>query len=287
MTVRVTATKAGYDDASDTSLQTADVATDLAPDLSFTAEHDTIRRGEHTTLDWDTTDAVTVTASGAWDGPKAADGTADVDPTSLGENIYVLEAVNANGTTTSQVPVNVTRPAKELAVAVRGVLHLAGGGIWVITRGLEGGESYTISIEGIPVANGNATATGRLSRPVTIPASIGEGTASITVTGSERDRSGATTSKIVANKTLGLRLGKSVVRPRHRQWVTVNGLVPGEPVTVAFGGVRVSPSTAQAGASGSYRTGFRVGRLEGIKKVRVTGVFSGRTATKTFILERR
>ncbi|MCW2761746.1 MAG: hypothetical protein JWR85_1947 [Marmoricola sp.] len=287
MTVRVTATRAGYDDASDTSLPTADVATDLAPSLSFTAEDSTIRRGQHTTLDWDTTDAVTVTASGGWSGPKAVDGTANVGPTALGDTIYVLSAVNANGTTTSQVPVNVTRPAKQLAVNVRGGLHLAGGGIWVVTRGLDGAEPYAISIEGIRVASGNATASGRISRHVTIPASIGERTASITVTGSERDRSGFTTNQIVANKTLGLRLGKSVVRPRHRQWVTVTGMVPGEPVTVAFRGVRVSPSTALAGASGSYGTVFRVGRLRGVKQVRVTGAFSGRTATKTFTLKRR
>ncbi|MGY2876563.1 hypothetical protein ACVW00_003753 [Marmoricola sp. URHA0025 HA25] len=286
MTVQVTVTKAGYDDASATSDPTADVATELAPDLSLTTPHSSIRRGETTSLDWSTTDADTVAASGAWTGSKPSAGTADMAPSTLGDNTYVLSASNANGTTTSQVVVSVARPAQQLAVTVPGGLHLAGKGVVVTTGGLEANEPYTITIGGIQVATGQATATGALSRTVTVPASTGENATPVTVTGSERDRTGATTIQVVVAKTLGLQLAKQVMHKRHRQWVTVTGLAAGEPVRVAYRGERISPANAHAAADGVYRTVIHVGRLAGTKTVTATGAFHGRHAMTTFRVKR-
>ena len=286
MTVRVTASRSGYDDSAATSDPTGDVATELAPELSFDATDTTIRLGQDSTLNWATVDADTVEAAGAWAGSKPTSGTASVSPANLGQTTYGLAATNANGTTTGEVTVTVGRPDQGLRVSAPGGLHLAGTALRVTTVGLEGGEQYAISIAGTLVAKGDAPITGSLSRAVRIPASIGEGTVAISVTGSEADRNGSTTTRVVVNKTLELRLAKAVVRPRHRQWVGVRGLAAGERVTVADRGVRISPRTARANAEGNYQAILRVGRLQGTKHITVTGEFRGRTATKTFRIMR-
>jgi hypothetical protein len=286
MTVEVTATKAGYDEASATSDPTGEVATDLAPDLSFDATHVGIRRGQSTTLDWSTTDADTVTASGAWTGSKSSAGTADVAPNTLGENTYVLSATNANGTTTSQVAVTVTRPAAQLTVTTPEGLHLAGRPVTVSTDGLESNEPYTITVDGVQVALGQATANGELIRTLTVPAATGDHTGTVTVIGSETDRTGTTTLQVVVKKALGLGVAKKVMHKRHRQWITVTGLVAGEHVRVAYRGKRISPITAHADPDGTYRVAVHVGRLAGTKTVTATGAFYGRRAVTTFIVKK-
>jgi hypothetical protein len=286
ITVQVTASKAGYDDAGATSDPTGDVATDVAPDVSFDVAHSTIRRGQSTTLDWSTTDADTVTASGAWAGAKPSAGTADVAPVNLGGNTYVLAATNANGTTTSQVVVTVTRPVALLSVSAPSGLHLTGRTIAVSTRGLEADETYAIVIDGVRVATGRTASGGELTRNVTVPAAVGDHAARVTVTGSESDRTGTTYVQVVVRKTLGLSVAKKVMHKRHRQWVNVTGLVAGEHVAVGYRGKRVSPASAYADANGTYRVGIRVGRLAGTKTVTATGAFHGRHAVTTFRVRR-
>jgi hypothetical protein len=286
ITVQVTATKAGYDVASSTSDPTGDVATDLAPDLSLTTAHSSIRSGEDTELSWTTTDADNVTASGAWTGPKPSAGTAEVTPSELGENTYVLSATNANGTTTSQVVVDVTRSAQQLVVSAPGGVHRAGRSVRVTAAGLQANEPYAITIGGVQVAMGQATATGTLSRAVTVPASTRRHRATITVTGSRPDRTGTTTIRVVASKALRLHLAKQVMHKSHRQWVTVKGLAAGEHVRVAYRGKRISPVDAHANANGVYRIVIHVGRLAGTKTVTARGAFHGRRAITTFIVTR-
>jgi alpha-tubulin suppressor-like RCC1 family protein len=175
-------------------------------------------------------------------------------------------------------------PAQALAVRASGGLHLPGTRIQVSTQGLEPDEAYAIRIAGTVVANGSAGPAGRLSRTVTIPPSTSDRAVPVTVTGSQSDRRGATTTQVVVNKTLALRLAKSVVRPRQRQWVEVRGLAPNEHVTLAYRGVPVSVSfgDSHAGSRGVYRAWFRVYRHRGSKDVTVTGAFPGRTATASF-----
>ncbi len=287
ITVKVTATRAGYDDASDTSGPLADIATDLAPDVFFEAKHPTLRRGQTTDLEWDTLEATTVTASGAWTGAKAASGSVTVGPTVLGTTTYVVEATNANGTTTSQVSIVVTRPPVRLGVTAPGGLRLAGRTLPVTVRGLEAGEHYSVTTGGVEVATGTAGPRGDFTRSVLVPAGAREGSVPIVVTGDAADRTGGAVVTVVRPKALGLRVAKHVVRTRHRQTVTVTGLAVGEPVTVAYRGKQVSPTDAHADRNGTYRTVIRVGRLQGSKLVRATGAFAGRTAMTRFLVRNR
>ena len=175
----MTATRDGYQDASDLSDPTADVATDLAPDLQLDVGDSTLRRGQSSMLTWSSTEADTVTASGAWSGSRAMSGSTSVSPTQLGANTYVLEASNDNGTTTTQVAVTVTRQAKAFVVTTpprsapgRRRRH----GLW---PGLDAGERYTIRIGGTQVATGIATSSGSLTRTVTIPSRTRDGIAAV------------------------------------------------------------------------------------------------------------
>jgi hypothetical protein len=286
ISVQVTATKAGYEDSSDTSEETGDVATELAPDLSFSAEDGSIRLGESTFLAWSTTDADSVTASGAWTGSQSSSGSTLVSPGTLGDNVYVLEATNANGTTTSQVTVNVTRPSAQLTVSAPNGLFLAGRGVPVRSRGLDANEPYAIAIDGVQVATGEADATGTVTRRVTIPTSTVEHAATVSVTGSESDRTGSTTVRVVVRKTLGLHLAKHRMRTRHHQWITVDGLAAGEHVEVDYRAKRISPVGAHADSHGVYRVLLHVGRLPGTKAVTATGAFYGRHAATTFVVTR-
>jgi hypothetical protein len=286
ITVEVTATKDGYEDAVDLSDPSADVATDLAPDLQLDSADPTLRRGQSTTLTWTSEEAETVTASGAWVGSKDPSGSTSVSPSALGASTYVLEASNANGTTTTQANILVTRQATALVVTAQRGLHLARTPITVTARGLDAGESYILRIGGIQVAAGSATSTGTLTRRVILPSRARDGLAAVTVIGSESDRTGRTMTLVLTNKTLGLRLKHRRVQVRHRQWVTITGLASRERILVGFKGRRVSPRYARADTNGVYRLAFRVGVRRGIKTVKARGQFAGRTAAKSFRVTR-
>ncbi len=287
ITVEVTAARDGYDDVSDVSDPTAEVATELAPELQLDEGDSNLRRGQSTTLTWSSTDADTVTASGDWTGSKVMSGSASVSPTRLGTNTYVLRASNDNGSTTTQVAVTLNRQAKAVVVAAPGGLRAAGSGVPVTGKGLDAGERYTIRVGNSEVAAGTASGTGSLSRTVTIPSRTKDGTATVTVTGSEADRTGRAAVRVIARKTLGMRLAHRKVRVRHRQTVAVSGLAGGERLTVRYNGRRVSPRGAHATASGTYRMTFRVGTWRGPKHVVVTGQRPDRTAKAGFWIRRR
>jgi hypothetical protein len=287
ITVEVTASRAGYEDASDLSSATAAVTTQLAPDLQLDAADPTLRRGESTMLTWSSTDAEMVAASGGWTGLKPDSGAASVQPPELGATTYVLAASNANGTTTTQVTVEVTRAAKALVVSVPRRLHLAGSLIKVSSSGLEPAEPYTVRIGGTQVAAGTASSAGSFLRSVTVPSRTKDGGARVTVTGSESDRAGATSTRVVTSKTLGLRVARHYLRVKQRQRVVVTGLAAGEKVLVSYQGKRVSARAARADAKGVYRVAFAVGRAKGAKVIKVVGEFRSRTATKAFWVRRR
>ena len=287
ITVQVTALRAGYTSMSHLSTPTADVATDLAPTLDLTVAKASLRRGQSTTLTWTSQEASTLSASQGWTGAPAAAGTATVHPTALGSTTYVLSATNANGTTTAQVNVLVTREAKKLPVAASNGLRLRGTRIRVVASGLDPAERYTIRIKGIQVATGTATNTGQVDRLVTIPTRIGEGGTLVAVTGSAADRTGADTIRVVTNKRLSLTLAKTAVRASDRQRYTVRGLAAGETVTVTYQGRRISGLGAHADRHGAYTATFDVKTSWGSKTVKVTGQFTGRNASRTFQVVRR
>ena len=288
ITVTVTALRSGYASSSSTSAPTGDVATNLAPSLGLSVADASIRRGSSTRLTWNSDEATGyLTASGGWYGAQATAGTATLRQNALGATTYVLRARNANGTTTAQVTLQVTRQAKALDVAAGDGLRLRGTELRVTTSGLDPAEPYTVRLAGTQVATGTASASGWVVRTVTIPTGTDEGRARVSVTGSESDRTGSDTVRVVRDKQLGLSTAKQRVRASDDQSVTVTGLASGEKVTVSYQGRRISPKGAHAGPLGGYTTTFDVAASWGTKTVRVTGQFAGRTAVRTFEVVRR
>jgi len=287
ITVEVTATKAGYSSVFDLSDPTGPVSTASSPTIDLHVASTHLRRGRSTTLTWTSADATTVTASRGWTGARASEGAWTVRPTRIGTTTYVLTATNDNGTTTSQVSVTVGREARRLHVVASGGLRLRGHRVTVRTAGLDRSESYAIRIAGTLVATGHATHAGRVDRSVVIPTSTREGRAAVSVTGSEKDRTGTHTLRVVRNKALGLRLAQQRVRASDRQRVTVTGLAAGERITVTYQGRRISPRHAHAGSHGTWTTSFGVDVYWGAKTVKATGQYAGRTAKATFTVVRR
>ncbi|QWZ06818.1 hypothetical protein KRR39_14945 [Nocardioides panacis] len=287
ITVTVTAHRARYVSSASTSAPTADVATNLAPTLDLTVADASIRRGSSTRLTWTSHEATGyLTAAGGWYGAQATSGTATIRQNALGATTYVLRATNANGTTTAQITLHVTRQAKALAVSAGDGLRLRGTDLIVTASRLDPAEPYTVRVAGTRVATGTANSSGHVVRTVTIPRSTDEGRARVTVTGAESDRTGRDTVRVVRAKHLGLALAKRVRASAH-QSVRVTGLAGGEKVTVRYQGRRVSPQGAHADARGTYATTFGVAASWGTKTVQVTGRFAGRTAVRSFEVVRR
>jgi len=80
------------------------------PTLDFSADPTTIDEGDSSTLEWDSTDADSCTASGGWSGSKALDGTQVVSPNAT--TTYTLECENEEGEVTKNVTVNVRLDAE-------------------------------------------------------------------------------------------------------------------------------------------------------------------------------
>ena len=114
----MTALRSGYASSSSTSAPTGDVATNLAPSLDLSVADASIRARQLHPADLDSDEATGyLTASGGWYCAQATAGTATLRQNALGATTYVLRARNANGTTTAQVTLQVTRQAKALDVA--------------------------------------------------------------------------------------------------------------------------------------------------------------------------
>ena len=155
-----------------------------------------------------------------------------------------------------------------------------------MTTGLQAGEGYTIRIAGATVATGTASGSGPLERRVTLPALARDARAEVTVTGSEQDRVGVTTVRVLTDKTLRSRFKKKVA-VGERQRIRIAGLAAGERVTVRYHGKRISARHARANVRGVYRLSFWVGAKPGRDTVKATGRFPGRTVTMTFKVTRR
>ncbi len=211
ITVTTTATKAGYAAATETSLPVGPVAdrpvAGAAPRLTLTAETTRLRRGQGTRLTWAATGATTVRATGRWRGTRNPRGTLAIEPRRLGTAVYRLTATNEHGTTTAQVAVTVTRPARTLPVRVVGHQHGGGDRVRVVAR-LASGERYTIRVGSRVVARGIAPRRGSaptgvsVRRTVTLPRATRERQYRIRVIGATSDRRGSTTVRVGATTDL-------------------------------------------------------------------------------------
>lgn len=90
------------------------------------------------------------------------------------------------------------------------------------------------------------------------------------------------TVKVLAAKTLGLRVRSRVARGGTQRAI-VTGLASGEKVTVRSGGAIVS---ARADSRGTVNVTFRVSTIPGVKTVSVVGQFADRKASTRFTVVR-
>ena len=204
ITVQVTASLAGYQDAVDVSEPTAPVATDRAPQLTLAADVDRLRRGQSATLTWTSLDAASISPGGAWPGSSGGgdmplSGTATVEPRSLGAHTYLLTATNDNGTTTARVTIVVGREATDLTVQAPGSRR-RGATFRVRARGLDAGEVFTIRFAGRAVAAGRADERGHVTRRVTVPMTTPLGMTRVRVIGSRPDRDGQDLLRVLPDR---------------------------------------------------------------------------------------
>ncbi len=78
----------------------------MVPAIAFTASPASVVQGQPSTLAWSSTGATSCTASGAWSGAKAVNGSMAVTPIVL--SAYGLECAGPGGTATASVSVDVT-----------------------------------------------------------------------------------------------------------------------------------------------------------------------------------
>lgn len=286
ISVEVTAVRAGYADASDTSDESAAIVSGDAPSLTLRQSASKLRLGESTELSWSSANAVTVEASGSWSGSKALSGSQKVKPHATGTSTYVLRAKNSTRTTTAQVAVSVTLPAKTLRV-IGNSTPRADRSFTMNASGLDRGEKYTMRLSGKVIATGHATKSGRLSRAVRVPSSLKPGKHVLRVTGSMSDRTGSRTIEVVRTEAARLTVKHAKVRVSQRQQVTVSKLMSGEKVTVVYRGRVISKEFAKADSKGVFKLTFNVGADRGKKTVRVTAASMRQSVKKTFTVVSR
>ena len=91
----------------------SDPFTLLAPTVTLAASPTTITLGSSTTLTWNSTNAPSCTASGAWSGSESTNGSTMETPASAGTAVYNIACASADGTATAttSASVIVTAPA--------------------------------------------------------------------------------------------------------------------------------------------------------------------------------
>ena len=94
-----------------------------APTVTLSANPTSITVGQAATLSWSSTNATTCTASGAWTGERALNGSQSVVPTSAGTLTYSLACTGAGGTTSRSATLTVIGPASETMLP--GLLQIA------------------------------------------------------------------------------------------------------------------------------------------------------------------
>ena len=204
ITVQVTASRAGYHDASDSSGPTAQVATARVPQVTLATDAERLRRGQSATLTWSSDDAVSLTRGTGWPGIPSTEnmpmsGTTKVRPRALGAHTYRITASNDNGTTTAQVTLKVLREAKKLTVRAPDSRR-RGATFQVRARGLDAGERFTIRFGGRAVVTGHADKRGYLTRRITVPRTAHLGKTSVRVVGSMTDRAGRDILRVLPTK---------------------------------------------------------------------------------------
>lgn len=86
------------------------------PTVTLTASPTTLELGQGTALTWTSTRATACTASNAWTGSKALNGTANLTPATGGSHTYTLTCTGAGGSVSRSATVVVNAPAITIAL---------------------------------------------------------------------------------------------------------------------------------------------------------------------------
>lgn len=171
-------------------------------------------------------------------------------------------------------------PAKSLAIAASARPVARGTSTPVTASGLAPGEAYRITLSGVLVRQGVASATGRVTTKITVPASFTTASRALRITGSEPNRSGQRALVVAAPKKVAVTVAKKSVKRGKAQKITVAGLLAGEKVTVAVTGR--TAKVGYANAAGRFVVTFAAQPRVGTKTVTVCGVTCTRKGATTY-----
>jgi len=161
-----------------------------APTILVSVSPSTISLGSSATLTWSSTYANACTATGAWSGTQATNGTEKVTPTAAKDYSYILACTGAGGSASSTATLTVTTPAPTVTISVAPASITAGGSAkltWSSTAAT--GSTASGAWSGTQPTSGTATET---------PASVGTDTYTLSCTGSGGSASNSATLSLTA-----------------------------------------------------------------------------------------
>jgi len=250
------------------------------PTVKLTVSKASVEVGEKVRLSWQSKHADTVKASGDWKGKQKAKGSVLVRIGQRGKHVFKLTVQNARGQETSKVTVMASRKAKELELVVTEEPVTVGDEVAVTADGLAKGEEFRIRVNGKVVVTGTADKRGDVARTIEITKAMPEGALPLTITGSNPRRLGTAVLNVIKAKTLDVEVESAKVEAKTEQTVTVEGLLPGEEVTVRYAGDELT--TGVADEDGSFTYTFNVGKTKGERTVSVVGALPTRIGKATF-----
>jgi hypothetical protein len=277
------------DDHSATSWANFSTVKPEAPQAQVNVSAGPHRVGDKVTVSWTASQAESLTASGDWSGNlDPAGGSRVITLDRDGAYTFAVAGVGVGGHTQISTSVHVMLPATNLTIDNATSVVKAGTTTTFRVSGLRAGEPYTITVGGIPVATGTASATGDVNREVTVPEALADVLQRVGVTGSVSDRAGASTLRVVRAKTLSVKVSKKWVVRGKKVRVTVRGLAAGESVKVRLLG---KTWRGTANAKGVYVKTVKVTKKNakkvGRKKVTVTGLDATRKGNTTFKVKKK
>ena len=202
-------------------------------------------------------------------------------PLATGSSSFTVSVTNTVGISAADYSLQITLADKTLSVHTNKKFVLAGNTVTLTLTGFAAHEPYTVTLDGVTLASGAASKSGKATQVVTLPVDTADGAASLLVTGSTASREGhASVTVLAATAALTFTLTPdAVVQCDKSLMIVVRGFAAGEPVSVTFRGHRVSKTSVVATAAGSYTVKISAGSSIGDQTIVATGAFAGRTAS--------
>jgi hypothetical protein len=204
-------------------------------------------------------------------------------PTTYGTFTMHLTAANALTSATHDYTIQIVPTPITLSVptTAKGTSwYLAGSSATLKIGGLQANENYSISIGGKTVATGKASSNSLLTKKVTVPRSIGDGSQLVKVSG-EVHVDAATSRILTASvaKSLGLKLSAKKVKHGKKIVISISKLYAGESARVVIKGKHGKTAVGKATSKGAYVVTLKHGLAKGKYTVTVTGAGTGRKAS--------